>query len=60
METKIHKLMLEAGYAAPEIAKRAHVLAELVVKECAHAYHQTRSVDTTIEQHFRRHLGLNK
>jgi hypothetical protein len=27
--------MLEAGYAAPEIATRAHVLAELIVKECA-------------------------
>lgn len=27
--------MLEAGYAAPEIAARAQKLAELVVKECA-------------------------
>ena len=26
--------MLEAGYAAPEIAGRANVLAELIVKEC--------------------------
>lgn len=35
MNEKIKELMLEAGYAAPEIAKRAHVLAELIVKECA-------------------------
>ena len=27
--------MLEAGYAAPEIASRANKLAELIVKECA-------------------------
>ena len=27
--------MLEAGYAAPEIAGRAQVLAKLIVEECA-------------------------
>ena len=34
MNERIRELMLEAGYAAPEIAGRAHVLAELIVKEC--------------------------
>lgn len=34
MNEKIKELMLEAGYAAPEIAGRAHVLAELIVAEC--------------------------
>ena len=33
MNDKLKELMLEAGYAAPEIAGRAHVLAELIVKE---------------------------
>jgi hypothetical protein len=32
--------------------------AELIVKECAKAYHTTRSIDTPIEQHFRNHLGI--
>lgn len=27
--------MLESGYAAPELAGRAHKFAELLVKECA-------------------------
>ena len=27
--------MIQADYPAPEIAKRAHVLAELIVQECA-------------------------
>jgi hypothetical protein len=27
--------MIEAGYAAPEMAGRAHVLVDLLVKECA-------------------------
>jgi hypothetical protein len=35
MNETLKRLMLEAGYAAPEIATRAHVLAELIVKECA-------------------------
>jgi hypothetical protein len=35
MNEKIKELMLQAGYAAPEIAGRAHVLADLLIKECA-------------------------
>ena len=34
MNDRIKELMLEAGYAAPEIAGRANRLAELIVKEC--------------------------
>lgn len=34
MNTRIRELMLEAGYAAPEIAVRAERLAELIVQEC--------------------------
>ena len=34
MNERIKELMLEAGYAAPEIALRAQKLADLVVKEC--------------------------
>jgi hypothetical protein len=36
MNERIKELMLEAGYAAPELAGRANKLAELVVKECAY------------------------
>ena len=31
--------MLEAGYAAPELAGRANQLAELIIKECEVALH---------------------
>jgi hypothetical protein len=34
MNEKIKQLMLEAGYAAPELAARANKLAELIVREC--------------------------
>jgi hypothetical protein len=35
MNERIKELMLEAGYAAPELASRANKLAELIVRECA-------------------------
>lgn len=30
----------------------------LIVKECAMAHHKTRLSDTSIETHFRSHLGM--
>lgn len=35
MNERIKELMLEAGYAAPEIALRAQKLAELIINDCA-------------------------
>ena len=34
MNERIKQLMLEAGYAAPELASRANKFAELIVQEC--------------------------
>ena len=34
MNERIKELMLEAGYAAPEIAKRAQALVDLIIKDC--------------------------
>lgn len=34
MNNKLRKLMVEAGYAAPELAGRAQKLAELLIQEC--------------------------
>lgn len=35
MNERLREIMLEAGYAAPELAGRALKLSELLVKECA-------------------------
>jgi len=35
MNERLRELMVEAGYAAPEIGKRAPKLAELIIRECA-------------------------
>ena len=34
MNKRINELMLESGYAAPELAGRANKLAELIIREC--------------------------
>jgi hypothetical protein len=34
MNERLRELMLEAGYAAPELAGRGQKLAELIVQEC--------------------------
>ena len=65
MNDKLKELMLEAGYAAPEIAGRGQLLAELIVRECAgivdnkievsryvHEAELLRECSTTIKQHF--------
>lgn len=34
MNENLKRLMLNAGYAAPELASRAHKLSELIIREC--------------------------
>jgi len=65
MNEKIKELMLQAGYAAPEMAARANKLAELIVRECAgivgnkievsryvHEAELLRECSATIKLHF--------
>ena len=37
MNKRIKQLMIQADYPAPELASRAHRLAELIVQECIDA-----------------------
>jgi hypothetical protein len=66
MNGRITELAEQCGFRSmPDIYDRNQAFdiprfAELIVAECARAYHQTRSVDTTVEQHFRNHLGLDQ
>jgi hypothetical protein len=49
MNNRLQELMVQAGYAAPELAGRANKLAELIIRECAgiaerpHEYIKTQS-----------------
>lgn len=55
MNERLKELMLEVGYAAPEIANRAQVLAESIVRECvkiADNHYDTKSAIHDIKEHF--------
>jgi len=54
MNTRLKELMLEAGYAAPELAGRANKLAQLIVQECAEVADKAEPYQTSdlILKHF--------
>ena len=57
MNENLRKLMLEAGYAAPELAERAQQLAELIIQECVTAIestdrHRSDYFTAKIQEHF--------
>ena len=61
MNDRLKGLMLEAGYAAPELANRANKFAELIIRECAaiaerpHEYIKTQS-----GQQILKHFGVEE
>lgn len=60
MNERIKELMLEAGYAAPELAGRANKLAELIVRKCANiaAVNQAENMDWNISEIIKEHFGV--
>jgi hypothetical protein len=61
MNNRLKELMLEAGYAAPELAGRANRLAELIVNECAGLVGHVIMEDGTRRSDFiRKHFGVEE
>jgi hypothetical protein len=61
MNARIKELMLQAGYAAPELAGRANLLAKLIVAECAGLVDHVRMEDGTTRGDFiRKHFGVEE
>ena len=58
MNKRLKELMLEAGYAAPEIAGRGQLLAELIVRECANVAADHDALD--IYEEIREHFGIEE
>lgn len=60
MNEKLKELALQVGGSHfPEVSKQyMEQIVRLVVKQCAEAYHQTRSADTPIEKHFLQKFDL--
>jgi hypothetical protein len=65
MNERLKQLMLEAGYAAPELAGRANKLAELIVRECAKVL-EIKGAETGQEPYYygasliEEHFGVEK
>ena len=63
MNERIQRLMIKADYAAPELAGRAHKLAELIVRECARLvdnYQDMRNPASTYKRLLLEDFGLEK
>jgi len=64
MNENLRKLMLEAGYAAPELAGRAQQLAELLVQECAgrvdNILRERKDGGGTMGDEIREHFGVEE
>jgi hypothetical protein len=63
MNKRIEELMLEAGYAAPHLAGRAHKLVDLIVQECAAVYRDNVNMKcpmfpTEFSAALRKHFGV--
>ena len=52
MNPRIKELMLEAGYASPELAMRAQKLAELVIKDCVgECFQQQKLAESLLKEY---------
>ena len=62
MNERLKELMLEAGYAAPEMAGRANKLAELIVKECCDIADEVEraDMDSYVSKYIRAHFGVEE
>jgi len=64
MNENLRKLMLEAGYAAPELAGRAQQLAELLIRECAgrvdNILRERKDGGGTMGDDIREHFGVEE
>ena len=64
MNERLKELMLEAGYAAPELAGRAQQLAELLIQECAgrvdNILRERKHGGGTMGDEIREHFGIEQ
>ena len=64
MNERIKQLMLEAGYASPELAGRANKFAELIVLECAEIANDHNSevegVTLGVGRALKKHFGVEE
>jgi hypothetical protein len=58
MNKKIKELKQAAGIDYNPDQEGLDLFAQLIIERCVESFHQTRSAETSLEQHFRRAIGL--
>jgi hypothetical protein len=58
LNEKLTLLKQQAGIDYNPDQEGLNLFAQLIIERCAESFHQTRMVETSLEQHFRRAVGL--
>jgi hypothetical protein len=58
MNTRLQDLKRQAGIDFNPDQEGLDLFAQLIIERCVESFHQTRLAETSLEQHFRRAVGL--
>jgi hypothetical protein len=58
MNQRLQELKQRAGIDFNPDQEGLDLFAQLIIEQCVESFHQTRLSETTLEQHFRRAVGL--
>jgi hypothetical protein len=58
MTHRLQELKQQAGIDYNPDQEGLNLFAQLIIERCAESFHQTRLAETSLEQHFRKAVGL--
>jgi hypothetical protein len=58
MNPRLQELKQQAGIDFNPDQEGLNLFAQLIIEQCVASFHQTRMAETSLEQHFRRAVGL--
>ena len=60
MNSRLQELKQQAGIDFNPDQEGLNLFAQLIIEQCVASFHQTRMAETSLEQHFRRAVGLEE
>jgi hypothetical protein len=60
MTHRLQELKQQAGIDFNPDQEGLNLFAQLIIEQCVASFHQTRMAETSLEQHFRRAVGLEE
>jgi hypothetical protein len=58
MNHRLQELKQQAGIDFNPDQEGLNLFAQLIIEQCVKSFHQTRLAETSLEQHFRKAVGL--